>query len=405
MPIGPIIRAMNHNRTRFALIILEIAITLAIVTNAVNMILDERAEDAAASRASTTTTCSPSRISRSRRSSASRRTSRTSCRRTCAPSPAIPGVKAAAATYFLPWQGGGSSGTWKTEGYTDKFQAQLYAARGHLRHARREDHRRAAAFIETDTPVDPNTPTTRDDHQPRRWRRNCGATRIRSAASSPTATATRRARSSASSTSSTTRTRGTSASTCCSRPAARTTPAASTYLVRTEPGAMKAVVAQLEPRLLAVNARPRLPRCAPSPRSKDNFFSAGKLVITAMTGDHHRAGVRHRARHRRHHLARGLRAHASRSARAAPSARRSGDILKHFLTENWIVTTVGLILGVVATYALNFVLVSQLTDVEDALVPRRRRHGAALDQRPRGDASRRRCARPRVSPAIATRSV
>ena len=42
MNIGPIIRAMNHNRTRFVLIMLEIAITLAIVTNCVNMILDER---------------------------------------------------------------------------------------------------------------------------------------------------------------------------------------------------------------------------------------------------------------------------------------------------------------------------------------------------------------------------
>jgi putative ABC transport system permease protein len=41
-----------------------------------------------------------------------------------------------------------------------------------------------------------------------------------------------------------------------------------------------------------------------------------------------------------------------------------GDILKHFLTENWIVTTAGLIFGVVATYALNFALVSQLTDVK-----------------------------------------
>ncbi|MEA2491800.1 MAG: putative transport system permease protein, partial [Acidobacteriota bacterium] len=41
-PIGPIIRAMRHNRMRFALIILEIAMTLAIVTNCVNMILVER---------------------------------------------------------------------------------------------------------------------------------------------------------------------------------------------------------------------------------------------------------------------------------------------------------------------------------------------------------------------------
>ena len=41
-----------------------------------------------------------------------------------------------------------------------------------------------------------------------------------------------------------------------------------------------------------------------------------------------------------------------------------GDILKHFLTENWIVTTAGLLLGVAATYGLNFALVSQLTDVK-----------------------------------------
>ncbi|HEX8154364.1 MAG TPA: hypothetical protein VF698_14615, partial [Thermoanaerobaculia bacterium] len=42
MHIGPIIRAMKHNRTRVVLIILEIAITLAIVTNCVNVIMAER---------------------------------------------------------------------------------------------------------------------------------------------------------------------------------------------------------------------------------------------------------------------------------------------------------------------------------------------------------------------------
>src|SRR4051794_15975333 len=43
MNIGPIIRAMKHNRTRVVLIVLEIAMTLAIVTNCVNVILGERA--------------------------------------------------------------------------------------------------------------------------------------------------------------------------------------------------------------------------------------------------------------------------------------------------------------------------------------------------------------------------
>jgi len=40
--IGPILRAMKHNRTRVVLIVLEIAVTLAIVTNCVNVILAER---------------------------------------------------------------------------------------------------------------------------------------------------------------------------------------------------------------------------------------------------------------------------------------------------------------------------------------------------------------------------
>ena len=42
MNIGPIVRAMRHNRTRVVLIVLEIGMTLAIVTNCVNVILAER---------------------------------------------------------------------------------------------------------------------------------------------------------------------------------------------------------------------------------------------------------------------------------------------------------------------------------------------------------------------------
>src|SRR5687768_9087101 len=43
MNLGPILRAMKHNRTRVTLLVLEIAMTLAIVTNCVNVILAERA--------------------------------------------------------------------------------------------------------------------------------------------------------------------------------------------------------------------------------------------------------------------------------------------------------------------------------------------------------------------------
>jgi len=44
MEIGPIFRALMHNKARFLLIVLEVALTLAIVSNCVNMILDYRGE-------------------------------------------------------------------------------------------------------------------------------------------------------------------------------------------------------------------------------------------------------------------------------------------------------------------------------------------------------------------------
>jgi putative ABC transport system permease protein len=97
--------------------------------------------------------------------------------------------------------------------------------------------------------------------------------------------------------------------------------------------------------------------------TKDNFFSAGKLVITAMTGiiivlvfitALGIVGITS--------LAVSERTRQIGTRRALGATR--GDILKHFLTENWIITTAGLIFGVVATYALNYALVSQLTDVK-----------------------------------------
>ncbi|MEM7582731.1 MAG: hypothetical protein AAF560_05075, partial [Acidobacteriota bacterium] len=44
MELGPIFRSLFHNRTRFVLISLEVALTLAIAVNCVNLILDLRQE-------------------------------------------------------------------------------------------------------------------------------------------------------------------------------------------------------------------------------------------------------------------------------------------------------------------------------------------------------------------------
>ncbi|HKB78327.1 MAG TPA: cell division protein FtsX, partial [Thermoanaerobaculia bacterium] len=43
MEFGPIARALIRNKVRFGLIVLQIAITLAVVVNAINMILAQRA--------------------------------------------------------------------------------------------------------------------------------------------------------------------------------------------------------------------------------------------------------------------------------------------------------------------------------------------------------------------------
>ena len=43
--------------------------------------------------------------------------------------------------------------------------------------------------------------------------------------------------------------------------------------------------------------------------------------------------------------------------------RQRGAIVRHFLVENWLLTTAGLVLGAVGAYALNFLLVSRVSDV------------------------------------------
>ena len=360
MPIGPILRAMKHNRTRFALIILEIAITLAIVTNAVNMILDERGKMQQKSGFD-----DENLVFVSSQPFAPEFMEETYVEKIVHADlralQAIPGVKAAAATFFLPWQGGGSSGTFKTEGYPEKFQAQFYGTTKGLFDVLGTPVSQGRGFTENDTPADPNTPTTvtiisralakklwgdanpigrvittGDGERPRTVIGvidefyNPYAWNIHEyVLFSPG------------------RAYGTGGS---------------GYLVRVEPGAMKSVVSLLEPRLVQVNSG-RVFRLFTVPEMKDNFFASGRLVIRAMTAviivlvfvtALGILGITSLA------VAERTRQIGTRRALGATKS----DILKHFLAENWIVTTIGLILGVIATYALNYALVANLTDTK-----------------------------------------
>ncbi|MEA2337260.1 MAG: putative transport system permease protein [Thermoanaerobaculia bacterium] len=360
MPFGPIIRAMRHNRMRFAFIIIEIAITLAIVTNAVNMILDERKKMLQQSGFDDDNLVSiayqpfaPEFKEESYVEALVQKDMRAIH--------SIPGVKAVATTYFLPWQGGGSSGVWKSDGFNGKFQAQLYAARGEIFQTLGVKVTQGRAFVETDTPKETNVPTRvtiisralakklwgnanpigrvitngeggtprtvigiiDDFYNPYAW--NIGEFVLFT-------------------------------------PGRAYDSSGAVFLVRTEPGAMKSVMAQLEPRLLAVNPG-RVFRSQTIAELKDQYFSGGKLVIRTMTGIIiilvfiTALGIMGISS-----LAVTERTKQIGTRRALGATR--GDILRHFLLENWLVTTAGLILGLIGAYGLNVLLVSKLSDVK-----------------------------------------
>jgi len=360
MPIGPILRAMKHNRTRFALIILEIAITLAIVTNAVNMILDERSKMQKLSGFD-----DDNLLFVAAQPFAPEFKEQTYLEKVVHADiralEAIPGVKAASATYFLPWQGGGSSGTWKTQGYPDKFQAQLYPATKQIFNVLGSHISQGRGFTDNDTPVDPDTSTT--------------VTVIsRALAKKLWGDANPIGRVITDGEGDTPRTvigvidefynpySWNIHEYVLFTPGRAYGSRGSSYLLRVEPDAMKSVVSQLEPRLVQVNPG-RVFRLLTIAEVKDGFFASGKLVIRAMTAvivvlvfvtALGILGITSLA------VAERTKQIGTRRALGATK----GDILKHFLAENWIVTTIGLVLGVIATYALNYALVANVTDTK-----------------------------------------
>ena len=360
MPIGPIIRAMKHNRMRFALIILEIAITLAIVSNAVNMILDQRGQMARKSGFDDENIVYISYrpfAPEFKEESYVESLVKTDMRALRG----IPGVKAVATTGLLPWQGGGSSGTRTTEGYPEKFQTQSYAAQGQIFDALGVKVIQGRAFNEHDTPADPNTSST--------------VTIISSAlAKKLWGSANPLGHVITDGEGKTPRTVigvidefynpyawniGEFVQFTPGRPYDSN---GAGFLIRTEPGAIRSVISQLEPRLLKVNPG-RVFRTTTVAEQKEIYFSAGSLVIKAMTGiivvlvfitALGIVGITS--------LAVAERTKQIGTRRALGATRR--DILQHFLLENWIVTTVGLALGVLGAYGLNFLLVSKFSDVK-----------------------------------------
>lgn len=374
MQIGPIIRAMNHNRTRVVLIVLEIAMTLAIVTNCVNVILSEREKMSIRSgfddenilwmRARPyapefqepdtidTTVDADLRIIRN-----------------------IPGVRAAANTSFQFWEGGGSSTTareagdpedgvptqmyYATTGIVETLGAKVIAGRGFQAgdHGIGTEDDPISVVLITRSMADALFPgeeavgkaidignTSQPESEPPM--RVIG---VIDEFYNPFGI-----------------------------PGAQADPVEDRgifmparvggysygirYLIRTEPGAMESVIDEVEKQLAASNPG-RVFEFMPMMQKKARWFSGNSIIITTMSciivaliavtalG---LLGLTS--------LAVAERTRQIGTRRALGATR--GDILRYFLLENWLVTTAGLMLGVAGAYALNFLMVSNVSDVK-----------------------------------------
>jgi putative ABC transport system permease protein len=128
MEIGPILRAMGRNKVRFGLIVAEVALTLAIVVNCVALIRDAQAKMGHASGFDDDNLV---RVTSNPFEKAFREDGYLDnvLRQDLEVLRATPGVRDVTNTNFLPWNGGGSSTEMRIAGTTgEMFRTQIYNA-------------------------------------------------------------------------------------------------------------------------------------------------------------------------------------------------------------------------------------------------------------------------------------
>ncbi len=355
MEFGPIIRALKRNKIRFLLIVVQIAITLAVVTNAITMI---RTENESMSKTSgfdddnivwvRTRPFEPAFKDLPYRISAVNADLRVI--------QSIPGVVAVANTNFLPWQGGGSSGEvsaggadgskfrtqmyYNTPGILDTLGVHLVSGRP-LRDSDLDDDPNSKApstavisrelekllfkgqsavgkqLIDTGNGVINVAGTFDPFYNPYGWPIHEYAVLY----------------------------------------AGHVSRSGAQYLVRIKPGMMKQVVPMIEQRMLRSNNGRNI-QMKTIDEIKDGYFTQGRIVRGAMsmvialivlvTGLGIVGVTSFTVTERGKQI----------GTRRALGATK-GAVLRYFLLENWIVTNAGLILGVVAAYGLNVLLVTK----------------------------------------------
>jgi putative ABC transport system permease protein len=128
MEIGPILRAMRRNKVRFGVIVAEVALTLAIVTNCVALIRDAQAKMKQVSGFDDENLV---RITSTPFEKAFKEEGYqdNALQQDLDVLRAMPGVREASNTSFLPWQGGGSSTELRAAGTKgEMFRTQIYNA-------------------------------------------------------------------------------------------------------------------------------------------------------------------------------------------------------------------------------------------------------------------------------------
>ncbi|MEO1576123.1 MAG: FtsX-like permease family protein, partial [Pseudomonadota bacterium] len=142
------------------------------------------------------------------------------------------------------------------------------------------------------------------------------------------------------------------------------------YLVRTEPGKANALLAEIEDKLgqsdttRLINHAATLRENADRSYSRDRGMAVALGIVIALLVTVTALGIV------------GLAAFNVRTrtkqigTRRAIGARR-GDILRYFLAENWLMTTGGVVLGVVLTFVLNYYLATEysLDKLDPVYVP------------------------------------